>query len=102
GLGTAGFGTMQSTIVVIAASEDMRGRALGVISLAIGAGPIGALLIGALAQTISPPLAIAVFASLGLLTVGTVGVLMPEIRAPIAQEGNNPQSESASPAVQRT
>ena len=102
GLGTAGFGTMQSTIVVIAASEDMRGRALGVISLAIGAGPIGALLIGALAQTTSPPMAIAVFASLGLLTVGTVGLLMPEIRAPIAQEGNNPQSEAASPAVQRT
>ena len=102
GLGTAGFGTMQSTIVVIAASEDMRGRALGVISLAIGAGPIGALLIGALAQTTSPPLAIAVFASLGLLTVGAVGILMPEIRAPIGQETNSPESEATGPAVQRT
>ena len=97
GLGTAGFGTMQSTIVVIASSEDMRGRALGVISLAIGAGPVGALMIGALAETTSPPLAIAIFAVLGLLTVGVVGALMPEIRAPIGQQADDPQSEASRP-----
>ena len=102
GLGTAGFGTMQSTIVVIAASEDMRGRALGVISLAIGAGPIGALLIGAVAETTSPPMAIAMFAALGLVTVGAVGILMPEIRAPVIQDANDTQSDTARPAVQRT
>ncbi len=102
GLGTAGFGTMQSTIVVIAASEEMRGRALGVISLAIGAGPVGALLIGALAETTSPPLAIAVFAALGLLTVGTVGILMPEIRGPIVREEENTQADTPQPAIQRT
>ena len=102
GLGTAGFGTMQSTIVVIAASEDMRGRALGVISLAIGAGPIGALLIGAVAETTSPPMAIAMFAILGLITVGAVGILMPEIRAPIVQDADGTQSDAARPAVQRT
>ena len=39
GLGTAGFGAMQSTIVLLAAREEMRGRALGVLSLAIGTGP---------------------------------------------------------------
>ena len=61
---------MQSTIVVIASSEDMRGRALGVISLAIGAGPVGALMIGALAETTSPPLAIAIFAVPGTANSG--------------------------------
>ncbi len=101
GLGTAGFGTMQSTIVVISASEEMRGRALGVISLAIGAGPVGALLIGALAETTSPPMAIAVFAVLGLLTVGAVGMLMPEIRGPIVREEENTQAEVPQPVVQR-
>ena len=101
GLGTAGFGTMQSTIVVISASEEMRGRALGVISLAIGAGPVGALLIGALAETTSPPMAIAVFAALGLLTVGAVGMLMPEIRGPIVREEENTQAEVPQPVVQR-
>ena len=102
GLGTAGFGTMQSTIVVIASSEDMRGRALGVISLAIGAGPVGALMIGALAETTSPPMAIAIFAAFGLLTVGAVGILMPEIRGPVGQQGDGPQSEAARPSAQRT
>ena len=102
GLGTAGFGTMQSTIVVIASKEEMRGRALGVISLAIGAGPIGALMIGALAETTSPATAITIFAGLGLITVGTAGWLMAEIRGPVSQPSERVQMESPIPAVQRT
>ena len=86
GLGTAGFGTMQSTIVVISSSDEMRGRALGVISLAIGAGPIGALLIGALAETTSPATGIAIFAILGILSLSAVSLLMPELRAPMGQQ----------------
>lgn len=85
GLGTAGFGTMQSTIIVISASDDMRGRALGVISLAIGAGPIGALLIGALAETTSPATGITVFAILGILSLSIVALVMHELRAPMGQ-----------------
>ena len=85
GLGTAGFGTMQSTIIVISASDHMRGRALGVISLAIGAGPIGALLIGVVAEFTSPSQAIMMFASLGILTVGAVALLMPELRERMIQ-----------------
>ena len=38
GLGTAGFGAMQATIILLVARDDMRGRGLGVITLAIGAG----------------------------------------------------------------
>lgn len=85
GLGTAGFGTMQATIVVLAASEEMRGRALGVISLAIGAGPIGALIIGTLADFTSPATAIMVMSAIGLVTVGLVGIVMPELRGQIGQ-----------------
>ena len=95
GLGTAGFGTMQSTIVVLAAKEEMRGRTLGVISLAIGAGPIGALMIGALAEATSPATAVTVFASLGLITVGTAGWLMAEIRGPVSQPSEPVQMESS-------
>ena len=82
GLGTAGFGTMQATIVVISASEEMRGRALGLISLAIGAGPVGALMIGALAEQTSPASAIMILASLGLLSLTIVSIIMSEIRGP--------------------
>ena len=47
GIGTSGFGTMQSTIVLLVSKPEIRGRALGVVTLAIGAGPIGALTVGA-------------------------------------------------------
>lgn len=83
GLGTAGFGTMQSTIVLLAAREEMRGRALGVISLAIGAGPIGALIIGALASLAGPELAIMMLSATGLLSIAVVSVLMPRLRGQI-------------------
>ena len=61
GLGMAGFATMQSALVLILAKDEMRGRALGVISLAIGAGPVGSLMIGAVADNISPVFAIRIF-----------------------------------------
>ena len=54
GLGGAGFGTMQSLIVMLVSREEMRGRALGVISLAIGTGPLGLLMTGAVADWLSP------------------------------------------------
>ena len=53
GLGVAGFSTLQPTIVMLVAREEMRGTALGVISLAIGVGPLGALLVGAVASATS-------------------------------------------------
>ena len=103
GLGTAGFGTMQSTIIVISASDDMRGRALGVISLAIGAGPIGALLIGAVAETTSPATGITIFGILGILSLSLVTLLMPELRAPMRQqvpEGAGSAQDQVTPVQQ--
>ena len=102
GLGTAGFGTMQATIVVISASEEMRGRALGLISLAIGAGPVGALMIGALAEQTSPASAIMILASLGLLSLTVVSIIMSEIRGPMGQRPDSPQPDVGQPAVQRS
>ena len=102
GLGTAGFGTMQSTIIVISASDEMRGRALGVISLAIGAGPIGALLIGALAEATSPATGITIFAILGILSLSAISVLMPELRAPMRQQSAGSRSPASdSPTAQQ-
>ena len=77
GLGTAGFGTMQSTLVMLAAREEMRGRALGVLSLAIGTGPLGSLLLGAMASTVHPGFAIRVNALLGIVALACLIVLMP-------------------------
>ena len=77
GLGTAGFGAMQSTLVMLAAREEMRGRALGVLSLAIGTGPFGSLLMGATASAVHPVFAMRMHALLGLVSLACIMVLMP-------------------------
>ncbi|MDP6454072.1 MAG: MFS transporter [SAR202 cluster bacterium] len=99
GLGTAGFGTMQATIIVLSAKEEMRGRALGVISLAIGAGPIGALIIGAIADITSPATAIMILTTIGFVTVGLVGIAMPQLRGQIVKSEPEPP-DTARVAVQ--
>ena len=99
GLGTAGFGTMQATIVVLSAKPEMRGRALGVISLAIGAGPIGALIIGAIADVASPATAIMILTSIGFVTVGLVGIAMPQLRGQIVR-AEPERAETTRPALQ--
>ena len=87
GLGAAGFGTMQSTIVLLTARLDMRGRAQGVIGLAIGSGPLGALMVGAVATAASPSFALGLNAVIGLVSLGLIGLLVPSLwREPIARE----------------
>jgi MFS family permease len=79
GLGSAGFGAMQSAIVMLVAKEEMRGRALGVVSLAIGAGPLGALLVGAMADAVSPVFALRMCALLGIVLLAGTVLLLPTI-----------------------
>ena len=67
GFGGAGFSTMQATLVYLAAPPEMRSRILGVLSVCIGAGPIGFVGLGLLADAIGAPSATAVSGSAGLL-----------------------------------
>ena len=85
GLGTAAFGTMQATIIMLVAREEMRGRALGVISLAIGTLPIGMVLTGAVASATSPTLAIGLNAGVGLVLVALVALVLPSLRQRIVR-----------------
>ncbi len=59
GLGRAGFSALQSTIILRNATNEMRGRAMGVLTLAIGVGPFGSLEVGALAESAGPSIALA-------------------------------------------
>ena len=73
GFAMSGFSTMQSVIVVISTSAAMRGRVLGVLTAAIGAGPIGALLVGFLGTNIGGDKAVFTIAAIGLaLATATV------------------------------
>ncbi len=72
GAGTACFATMQSSLILISASDAMRGRAMGTLMLAIGFGPLGALQVGALASALGAPLAITVSAGSGILLLAVI------------------------------
>jgi MFS family permease len=52
GIGGAGFSIMQATLVFLAAPVEMRSRALGVLSVCIGLGPIGFFNLGLMADAI--------------------------------------------------
>lgn len=69
GLSGAAFSTLQATIVYLAAPHEMRSRMLGVLSVCIGTGPIGFLLLGWLADRIGAAHATAVTGGLGLLAL---------------------------------
>ncbi|MBI4310527.1 MAG: MFS transporter [Chloroflexi bacterium] len=80
GLAVASFGTMQSTIVLLATPPEMRGRIMGVLMMAIGAGPVGTLLTGAMAEAWGAPRAIAIDAIAALALMGVVFFLAPVLR----------------------
>lgn len=83
GLADAGFGTMQSTIVLLAAHERARGRVLGILSVCIGTNPVGALAVGFVATYVGAPTAFGAAALLALL-------LMAPIALRLLAEGTGP------------
>lgn len=95
GLGTAGFGAMQATIILLVARDDMRGRGLGVITLAIGAGPIGGLMLGWMADAMGAPRAMTINAVLGLITVSLVGLLVPSLRGRMTSDSEAERAEAS-------
>jgi MFS family permease len=72
GFGTAAFASLQTGIVMMEAPVEARSRILGLTTTCIGTGPIGVLVLGALADGIGPPFAIAGFALLGLFFLALV------------------------------
>ncbi len=104
GIGTSGFGTMQSTIVLLVSKAELRGRVLGVVTIAIGAGPIGSLIIGAISEWIGASYALMINSVIGFLLVAIAGLLMPSIREKIipfvgAETGNQPTRSGLSTKV---
>jgi predicted MFS family arabinose efflux permease len=68
GFGTAGFGNMQTTLMLTEAPPEMRSRLMGLVTVGIGTGPLGVLAAGALAAEIGPRGAVLVMAVTGLLS----------------------------------
>ena len=80
GIGQAAFSVMQSSIVLVNASDEMRSRAMGSIVIGIGAGPPGKLQIGALAEAFGAPIALGAQSSVCIVAVFAIALLMPGLR----------------------
>ncbi|HLZ10106.1 MAG TPA: MFS transporter [Chloroflexota bacterium] len=80
GIGRAGFSALQSTIILRNTSDEMRSRALGFLTLAIGVGPFGSLEVGALSTLSSTPLAVAANAAVCVFLVAGVTARLRGLR----------------------
>jgi MFS family permease len=80
GLGISGFSTMQSALVLTSAEDAMRGRAMGLLSMAIGVLPFAMLLLGGVAQAVGPSTGVAASALIGLAVMGAWSYRRPEAR----------------------
>jgi MFS family permease len=74
GMAESGFATMQSTLVLLAAPEERRGGAMGILSACIGTQPLGTLWLGFLAAGIGVAPAMAINSLLAFLTIAPVAV----------------------------
>lgn len=76
GFGFASFAVLQTSVVLQGTDPELRGRALGAVTLGIGSQPFGALALGGLAEVAGAPLAVAGMSGLGLVLVLAVVVAL--------------------------
>ncbi len=76
GIAESGFGTMQSTLILLDAPERARGRVMGILSTCIGTQPLGTLWLGFASSQIGAPVATAASAALGLALLLPLGARM--------------------------
>jgi len=82
GMGMACFGTLQSTIVLLSTSDEMRSRVMGILVLAIGGDPLGQLQIGTLAERFGVQATLAGQASAASLALVLIVMLLPGVLRP--------------------
>lgn len=79
GLGSGFFGSTQSALVVAATPDHLRGRALGLLSMAIGALPIGMYLLGEVAEIFGASTALVADVGIGALVLAVWIRRHPEV-----------------------
>lgn len=75
GIGLALFGNMQTSLILTGAPAHVRSRQMGLISVCIGTGPLGQILLGALAGPLGPMGAVITTAGAGLVALAVVATL---------------------------
>ena len=77
---SGGFSSTQGSIAMTIVSERVRGRAMGLVSMAIGALPFGMFVLGLLADRFGPPTAITVLTCAGIVLTVAWNLWRPELR----------------------
>lgn len=77
---SSGFSSTQSSIAMTVVSERVRGRAMGLVSMAIGALPFGMFVLGVLAQHVGPPEALTIMTVTGIVLTIAWNAWRPELR----------------------
>jgi MFS family permease len=75
GFGSAAFANMQTSLIITHAPPHMRSRLMGLLTVCIGAGPVGILLVGFLASALGPLGAVSAIELAGLAAVIAAGSL---------------------------
>lgn len=76
----SGFSTTQSALVVTLAGDELRGRALGVLSMAIGALPFGMFSLGLIARRTDPQRALTLSVTVGIAILVGWQAARPHLR----------------------
>jgi MFS family permease len=86
GFGSASFSNMQTSLIITHAPPQIRSRLMGLLTVCIGCGPVGILLVGALASQMGPLGAVDVIELTGLAAVAAAGLFWKhkERRRPMA------------------
>ncbi|HTB43845.1 MAG TPA: MFS transporter [Acetobacteraceae bacterium] len=74
GFGSAAFANMQTSLIIAHAPPHVRSRLMGLLTVCIGSGPVGILLVGALASLMGPLRAVDAIELTGLVAVAIVGL----------------------------
>ena len=85
GLSVSGFAAMQGTLLMHGTPPEMRSRVMGLLSLAIGAAPLGILIVGALSEWLGPARALTVTSIAGLASLAGAAIAWPALRRPRAR-----------------
>lgn len=79
GLCAGGFAATQSALVLAVADEAMRGRAMGLLSMAIGGLPFGMVLLGVGAELLGPSTALVAEVVLGIVSLAAWLLVRPDV-----------------------
>lgn len=85
GIGSGFFGATQSTLTMVAVPEEIRGRTLGLLSMAIGALPIGMYALGETAEQIGVTPALITSATVGFVALALWIRVRPEVAHMVAE-----------------